>query len=204
MAIKRIDIAEHDPAFRERMAEVITEVNRLTGVAAAVDDKLGASQMIADGELLDHLIETPDPGVEAAINAIINALTRSEPVPAVDTLVPADDADNVSASETTELTVKFDVSVALGAAVDIRLIATAGPTVVQQWTLADVPAGLIALDTDSVADDLLRLTLAEPMEIDTAYHVTIAEGSVVTARYGKPFAGISGATTWNFGVIGDA
>lgn len=166
-----------------------------------IADKVSIRELADVAELAELLIDTPKTAQDDAINGIINALIRSEPAPTVDTLVPADNASNVDASTTDELSITFTAPVKFGAVMDIRLVVTATGTIVQRWTIEDALQGRAIIDEDAAPDDQLRLMLSAPMPDETEMHVTVAAGSVISAKYGVPFAGIANATTWNFVTI---
>lgn len=169
-------------------------------VSPMLADKLSALEMVSEADLLSFLIDSPEGAAETAVNAIINALTRTEPEPSVDTLAPADDASSV-ALDTTELSITFDSPIKFGAEPTITLFETSTGTIVQRWNLDDVPFERMIIDFDNMANDWLRLVLNEPLAAETDYHVLVSPGSVVSEKYSVPNSGIVNDNSWNFTTV---
>jgi hypothetical protein len=85
------------------------------------------------------------------------------------------------------LHLQFDMPIAFGDTVLIRLLNADGDVLVQEWTEEDVLGS-------APAGESLEIFPRE-LEADTDYKVTIAAGSIESIE-GTPFAGIT--NTWNF------
>lgn len=112
--------------------------------------------------------------------------------PAVTLLSPADNAVNVST--TTNLIVDFTESVTMQTG-NIRIKKTSDGSTVQT---IPVPSGQVVLSPNS----RLTITPATPLLEGVSYYVELDSG-IVSDTAGNAFAGLSGASAWNFTTIAD-
>ncbi len=105
-----------------------------------------------------------------------------ETPPDIASLSPADDSTDAMASDT--LVITFDEPVVAGAG-NITVMSGAS-------TVATVPVDQVAVDGAEVT-----ITLPSNLLPSTPYHVQMAAGTFEDLA-GNAFAGITGATTWNF------
>ncbi|MCX6735427.1 MAG: Ig-like domain-containing protein [Candidatus Peregrinibacteria bacterium] len=106
--------------------------------------------------------------------------------PSVSTLLPADEATGVS--RTTDLTLTFTENVTPIAAKYITVMQ--GGSTIQS---SEATNGAVVV----VADNVVTMHLAAPLDYSTSYHVLVDVGAFEDGS-GNPFAGIADSTTWNF------
>lgn len=167
---------------------------------SSLSDNYESSIQCADGldNDSDTFIDYPaDPGCSSAgdnneTDASAGGSGKDTTPPSITLLSPADNAVNVST--TTNLVIDFTESVAVQSG-NIRIKKTSDGSTVQ--TIA-VTSGQVILSPVS----RLTVTLTTPLLESTSYYIELDSG-IVSDITGNAFAGLSGATSWNFTTTSD-
>lgn len=135
----------------------------------------------------------PQSGFDLEVKGSVQTIGSSGDTdgPLVATLSPPDDSTSVTVDGAMILSVLFNEDIMAGSG-DILIKNAAGGA-----TVATIDAS--NFDQIEIVDNKLDIKLPSPLTAGSSYYVEIPN-TAVTDLLSNPFAGISGATTWNFTV----